>query len=60
MDTCELDEEVNNYINDGWQPWGFLSMVRSSEDGILYTQTMVKYSMDSEWQKLEENTLGKH
>lgn len=54
----ELERDVNRAIEEGWQPWGQPAVALSS-NGVLYVQSLVKYSSDpDEWQRLNEEQIG--
>ena len=57
--ASELEQEVNQAIGGGWQPWGQPAVALSS-NGALYVQALVKYSSHpDEWQTLNEEQTGK-
>jgi len=57
--ASELEQEVNQAIGEGWQPWGQPAAALSS-NGALYVQALVKYSSHpDEWQTLNEEQTGK-
>jgi hypothetical protein len=57
--ASELEQEVNQAIGEGWQPWGQPAVALSS-NGALYVQALVKYSSHpDEWQTLNEEQTGK-
>lgn len=56
--AVDLEREVNEAIEDGWQPWG-QPAVSISNNSSLYVQALVKYSSNpDEWQKLNEEQNG--
>jgi hypothetical protein len=56
--ATELEKDVNEAIEDGWQPWG-QPAVSVSNNSSLYVQALVKYSSNpDEWQKLNEERNG--
>ena len=56
--AVELEKDVNQAIEEGWQPWG-QPAVSLSNNGALYVQALVKYSSNpDEWQKLNEEQNG--
>ena len=57
--ASELEQEVNQAIGEGWQPWGQPAVALSS-NGALYVQALVKYGPHpDEWQALSETRTGK-
>jgi hypothetical protein len=57
--ASELEQEVNQAIGEGWQPWGQPAVALSS-NGALYVQALVKYSSHpDEWQTLNEEQTGR-
>ena len=46
LSVPQLVEEVNELINDGWQPHGSLA-VDGTESNVEYLQPMVKYTVSS-------------
>jgi hypothetical protein len=56
--ASELEQDVNQAIGEGWQPWGQPAVALSS-NGALYVQALVKYSSHpDEWQTLNEEQIG--
>lgn len=54
----DLERDVNEAIENGWQPWG-QPAVSISNNSSLYVQALVKYSSNpDEWQKLNEEQNG--
>lgn len=43
--NSDIDDKVNEYIIQGWQPFGGISVnLDDLGDSALYVQTMVKYA----------------
>ena len=51
----KLTDDVNNYLKDGWELYGFTSI----HDGIFF-QALVKYDYNSNSNITEEKQHGKH
>jgi hypothetical protein len=56
--AADLERDVNEAIENGWQPWG-QPAVSISNNSSLYVQALVKYSSNpDEWQTLNEEQNG--
>ena len=45
QDAYGLEQQVNEYISAGWQPYGDLqvTLIHACSERVDYTQAMVKY-----------------
>lgn len=54
----DLEKEVNEWMELGWQPWG-QPAVSATTNNQVYVQALVKYSSNpDEWQRLNEEQVG--